>query len=151
MHDHLSSDWITETIKFLTWLKTVHGRTVASYVQADVDAWLADGPTTRHAIRTFFVWAVKNLTCHVASRPNMRIGYCNGPTSPRNWETGPDPITDSGRTSPRPPWVSLSAVPLDQRQGPTSCRARLLRTIQRPESSGGPRLQPDPYSTEQLP
>ncbi|MEV8147639.1 hypothetical protein AB0O52_05755 [Arthrobacter sp. NPDC080073] len=68
---------ITETIKFLTWLKTTHGRAVASCVQADVDAWLADGPTTRHAIRTFFVWAVRNRTC-----TNIAIGHRQARTVP---------------------------------------------------------------------
>jgi hypothetical protein len=67
---HSAKQEITETIKFLTWLKTTHGRTAASCVQGDVDAWLADGPTTRHAIRTFFVWAVKNRTCS-----NVTMGH----------------------------------------------------------------------------
>lgn len=67
---HSAKQEITETIKFLIWLKTAHGRTAASCVQGDVDAWLADGPTTRHAIRTFFVWAVKNQTCS-----NVTIGH----------------------------------------------------------------------------
>jgi len=68
---------ITETIKFLTWLKLTHGRTVASCVQADVDAWLGDGPTTRHSIRTFFVWAVENRTC-----TNITIGFRQAKTVP---------------------------------------------------------------------
>ncbi|WP_259678222.1 hypothetical protein [Arthrobacter oryzae] len=74
---HSAKQEITETIKFLTWLKLTHGRTVASCVQADVDTWLADGPTTRHAIRTFFVWAVKNRTC-----TNMTIGFRQAKTVP---------------------------------------------------------------------
>ena len=74
---HSAKQEITETIKFLTWLKLTHGRTVASCVQADVDAWLADGPTTRHAIRTFFVWAVKNRTC-----TNITIGFRQAKTVP---------------------------------------------------------------------
>jgi hypothetical protein len=36
---HSAKQEITETIKFLTWLKLAHGRTIASCVQADVDAW----------------------------------------------------------------------------------------------------------------
>jgi hypothetical protein len=48
---------ITETTKFLTWLGEVHHRTAATCRQQDVDEYLADGPTTRHLIRTFFVWA----------------------------------------------------------------------------------------------
>jgi hypothetical protein len=74
---HSAKQEITETIKFLTWLRLTHGRTVASCVQADVDAWLADGPTTRHAIRTFFVWAVKNRT-----GPNITIGFRQAKTVP---------------------------------------------------------------------
>ena len=74
---HSAKQEITETIKFLTWLKLTHGRTAASCVQADVDAWLADGPTTRHAIRTFFVWAVKNRTC-----TNITIGFRQAKTVP---------------------------------------------------------------------
>ena len=42
-----------------------------------MDAWLADGPTTRHAIRTFFVWAVKNRTC-----TNITIGHRQAKTVP---------------------------------------------------------------------
>lgn len=74
---HSAKQEITETIKFLTWLKLTHGRTAASCVQADVDTWLADGPTTRHAIRTFFVWAVKNRTC-----TNITIGFRQAKTVP---------------------------------------------------------------------
>jgi hypothetical protein len=68
---------ITETIKFLTWLKTTHGRTVASCTQADVDAWLAGGTTTRHSIRSFFVWAVRNRAC-----TNITIGHRQAKTVP---------------------------------------------------------------------
>jgi hypothetical protein len=74
---HSAKQEITETIKFLTWLKLTHGRTAASCVQADVDAWLADGPTTRHAIRTFFVWAVNNRTS-----TNITIGFRQAKTVP---------------------------------------------------------------------
>lgn len=74
---HSAKQEITETIKFLTWLKLTHGRTVNSCVQTDVDAWLAAGPTTRHAIRTFFVWAVKNRTC-----TNITIGFRQAKTVP---------------------------------------------------------------------
>jgi hypothetical protein len=51
---------VTETIKFLTWLDTTHHRTAATCRQQDVDEWLATGPTTRHLIRTFFVWSKKS-------------------------------------------------------------------------------------------
>ncbi|SON58616.1 hypothetical protein MSIMFI_00094 [Mycobacterium simulans] len=51
---------ITETIKFLTWLEATHQRTAGTCRQQDVDQYLASGPTTRHLIRTFFVWAKKS-------------------------------------------------------------------------------------------
>lgn len=54
---HSAKQEITETIKFLTWLDATHARTAATCTQQDVDAYLAGGPTTRSAIRTFFVIA----------------------------------------------------------------------------------------------
>lgn len=56
---HSAKQEITETIKFLIWLDQTHGRTAATCTQQDVDAYLADGPTTRTLIRTFFVIARK--------------------------------------------------------------------------------------------
>jgi DNA-directed RNA polymerase specialized sigma24 family protein len=51
---------ITETIKFLTWLEQTHDRTASTCSQHDVDDYLAWGPTTRHLVRTFFVWAKRS-------------------------------------------------------------------------------------------
>lgn len=64
-------------LRGLSWLKTTHGRTIASCGQGDVDAWLADGPTTRHAIRTFFVQTARNRTC-----TNITIGHRQARTIP---------------------------------------------------------------------
>ncbi|MPV88377.1 recombinase XerD [Georgenia ruanii] len=74
---HAAKQQITETIKFLTWLDTTHQRTAATCTQQDVDAYLAPGPTTRHLIRTFFVFAKK-------TRINTRIeiGHRKARTSP---------------------------------------------------------------------
>ncbi|WP_231963333.1 hypothetical protein [Mycobacterium adipatum] len=68
---------ITETIKFLTWLEDTHGRTAAECTQHDVDAYLTSGPTTRHLIRTFFIWAK-------SSRGNtgVQIGFRQARTTP---------------------------------------------------------------------
>ena len=52
---HAAKQEISETIKFLVWLDATHSRTAATCTQQDVDAYLAGGPTTRTAIRTFFV------------------------------------------------------------------------------------------------
>ena len=68
---------ITETIKFLTWLEETHGRTIDNCVQRDVDEYLASGPTTRHAIRTFFIWAKKSKI-NVA----VQIGFRQAKTTP---------------------------------------------------------------------
>ena len=63
---HSAKQEITETIKFLDWLWQTHNRTAATCTQQDVDTWLTTGPTTRKAIRTFFIFAKKNGT-------NMRV------------------------------------------------------------------------------
>lgn len=54
---HSAKQEITETIKFLTWLHQTYQRTATTCTQPDIDEWLATGPTTRTAIRTFFVVA----------------------------------------------------------------------------------------------
>ena len=54
---HSAKQEITETVKFLLWLHETYGRTAETCTQQDVDEWLTSGPTTRSAIRTFFVVA----------------------------------------------------------------------------------------------
>lgn len=54
---HSAKQEITETLKFLLWLHETYGRTAENCTQQDVDEWLTSGPTTRSAIRTFFVIA----------------------------------------------------------------------------------------------
>lgn len=63
---HAAKQEITETIKFLDWLWRAHHRTASTCTQQDADTWLTTGPTTRKAIRTFFVFAKKTGT-------NMRV------------------------------------------------------------------------------
>jgi hypothetical protein len=68
---HSAKQEVTETVKFLTWLHSAHQRTAATCTQLDVDAYLATGPTTRTAIRTFFVFTKSvsiNRTVEVAHR-----------------------------------------------------------------------------------
>lgn len=48
---HASKQDITETIKFLTWLHGAYGRTAETCVQADVDEWLASGPSRCPAVQ----------------------------------------------------------------------------------------------------
>ena len=59
---HSAKQEITETIKFLDWLWETHQRTAATCTQQDIDTWLATGPTTRKAIRTFIVFVKKTGT-----------------------------------------------------------------------------------------
>lgn len=68
---------ITETIKFLTWLEHTHRRVLGDCTQQDVDEYLASGPTTRHLIRTFFIWAKKSKL-NVA----VQIGFRQAKTTP---------------------------------------------------------------------
>jgi len=57
---HSAKQEITETVKFLLWLHETYQRTAATCTQQDVDEWILSGPTTRSAIRTFFVVAKKS-------------------------------------------------------------------------------------------
>lgn len=68
---------ITETIKFLTWLEETHHRTIDHCNQRDVDDYLASGPTTRHSMRTFFIWAKKSKINVV-----VQIGFRQAKTTP---------------------------------------------------------------------
>ncbi|WP_223883939.1 recombinase XerD [Pseudarthrobacter sp. BIM B-2242] len=61
---HSAKQEITETIKFLDWLWETHQRTAASCTQQDIETWLATGPTTRKAIRTFIVFIKNTGTNH---------------------------------------------------------------------------------------
>ncbi|MGK4219430.1 hypothetical protein [Kocuria sp.] len=63
---HSAKQEITETIKFLDWLWQTHHRTAVTCTQQDVDTWLTTGPTTRKAIRTFFIFTKK-------TGANMRV------------------------------------------------------------------------------
>ena len=68
---HSAKQEITETVKFLLWLHETYQRSAATCTQQDVDEWLATGPTTRGAIRTFFVLAKKsrlNATVNIQHR-----------------------------------------------------------------------------------
>lgn len=66
---HSAKQEITETIKFLVWLHETYRRTAATCTQPDIAEWLATGPTTRTAIRTFFVVAKRTrLNTQVAVR-----------------------------------------------------------------------------------
>jgi len=80
-----ASQEISETIKFLIWLEDNHDRTAVQCTQQDVDEYLASGPTTRHLIRTFFIWAKKskiNVAVQIDFRqakttrlhPSIRLG-----------------------------------------------------------------------------
>jgi site-specific recombinase XerD len=61
---HSAKQEVTETIKFLDWLWETQQRTAATCTQQDIETWLATGPTTRKAIRTFIVFINNNGTNH---------------------------------------------------------------------------------------
>lgn len=44
----------------MTWLQREHHRYIDDCTQLDVEDYLAQCPTTRHLIRTFFVWRTRN-------------------------------------------------------------------------------------------
>jgi hypothetical protein len=68
---------ITESGKFLTWLGADHGLAIAGLRQAHVNEYLAAGPSTRYAIRTFIVWLIKNKEI-----PRLEIPHRYAATKP---------------------------------------------------------------------
>lgn len=65
---HTAKQQITEVGRFLAWLAS-RGRTITDCTQADLEEWLATGPSTRTAISTFIVWAGKNRTSRKLAVP----------------------------------------------------------------------------------
>lgn len=53
-----SKQTVTVAIEFLNWLHN-HGLTLNEVRQEHLDAWLADGPTTRRFVDRFIPWAIK--------------------------------------------------------------------------------------------
>lgn len=74
---HSAKQEITETIKFLDWLWETHQRTAATCTQQDIETWLATGPTTRKAIRTFIVFIKNTGTNH-----RVDMGHYTAKTRP---------------------------------------------------------------------
>jgi hypothetical protein len=64
-----SKQEITEVGRFLAWLAE-RDKTITTCGQGDVDEWLASGPTTRHAIRTFIVWSGEQKL-----NPDLSVGF----------------------------------------------------------------------------
>lgn len=64
------------SIRFLAWLRD-RGTDLGSSTQADIDAWFADGPTTRILSRPFLRWAIRTNRCPPHHVPNTR------PVTPR--------------------------------------------------------------------
>jgi hypothetical protein len=58
-------------INLLAWVHN-RGRTLGTCTQADIDAWLADGPGMRHEARNFIVWAAKRGHVHAVEVPPRR-------------------------------------------------------------------------------
>lgn len=52
---------ITEAGKFLIWVREERGNTAATFDQSDIDAYLAEGTSTRWQIRNYVSWLSKSL------------------------------------------------------------------------------------------
>ena len=59
---HSAKQEITAAIQFLAWLSTRH-LDLASCRPLDLDLWITTGPSTRHVVRTFIVWAKRARLC----------------------------------------------------------------------------------------
>lgn len=73
-----SKQTVTVAIEFLNWLHD-HGITLEQLRQEHLDAWLADGPTTRRLVDRFIPWAIK---CRLVG-PELRIARHRRGTSPK--------------------------------------------------------------------
>jgi hypothetical protein len=60
-------------VRFLTWLRA-RGTDLAGCTQADLDAWFADGPSTRTHVRSFLTWAMRTRRCPPLELPLERQG-----------------------------------------------------------------------------
>jgi hypothetical protein len=71
-----SKQTVTVAIEFLNWLDD-HGLTLEELRQEHLDAWLADGPSTRRFVDRFIPWAIKcrlvdpELTIAAAPSPKL--------------------------------------------------------------------------------
>ncbi len=108
---HSAKQEITETVKFLVWLLETYQRTAATCTQQDADEWLATGPTTRTAIRTFFVVAKKsrlNTTVQLSGTDQPRPAHPSARTSgsPGSTSSSPAPASHSPTASPERTYCS---------------------------------------------
>ena len=78
-----SKQTVTVTIEFLNWLND-HGITLAELQQEHLDAWLADGPSTRRFVDRFIPWAIK---CRLVA-PELSIARHRRGTSPKLPKSG---------------------------------------------------------------
>jgi hypothetical protein len=59
---------ITEAAKFLRWMHDEHDTTINDLQQAQLDAYLSEGTTTRSAVRNFIQWRARRLVRHSGGR-----------------------------------------------------------------------------------
>jgi len=90
--------------------------------QAHIDAWLAQGPTTRYTARTFVVWAVRTRRL-----PKVDFPHRAGRTRPVLPEDQRLQLLRRGLTDPAwaPAWIRLAAVLLLLYGQPTTRISRL--------------------------
>lgn len=58
-------------VRFLIWLRA-RGTDLTGCTQADIDAWFADGPSTRTHLRSFLNWATRTHRCPRLELPTDR-------------------------------------------------------------------------------
>jgi len=60
-------------VRFLAWLRA-RGTDLTGCTQADIDAWFANGPSTRTHARSFLNWAMRTRRCPTRQLPLERQG-----------------------------------------------------------------------------
>ncbi len=107
-----SKQTVTVAIEFLNWLHD-HGVRLEELRQEHLDAWLADGPSTRRFVDRFIPWAIK---CRLVD-PELSIARHRRGTSPKLPKSEQDAVVErvvhtdelTARDRAAPSWSSSSA------------------------------------------
>ncbi|MEW1892216.1 hypothetical protein [Streptomyces sp. NPDC085659] len=85
---------INQAAAFLTAMKE-QGLTLADATQHEVDAWLADGPSTRYEVRDFVVWAARRSRSRPLLVPHRPKADPVGIDDDSHWELLQQCLTDT--------------------------------------------------------
>ena len=119
---HYAKQNITIAAGFLAWLAD-RGRTLTDCTPADIDAWLAPGPSTRYRARTFVTWAGRKGLMPRLSFPDYRAHSTRVSTQQERLQQLRRALTD--QTIPTPYRVAAALLLLYAQPLTRICRLRV--------------------------